>query len=127
MTEDTADDVVDSLWEWDVDEPSRSPTHFHEYCSLNLLDTTDDVPFMLDLAADGSRSVLARGAARALTYALRHAPALVAVILLVLTAQAALTDLNGIERLVPGQVGVVTLVLGGPTSWSCPRPRRSGR
>jgi len=105
--------VVDSLWEWDVDEPSKSPVHFHEYCSLNPLDTTDDVPFMLDFGAGSGRSRIARGTARAMTYGLRHTPALVTLILVLLAAQAALTGLSGIERLVPGRVGIATLALVG--------------
>ena len=107
----TDDSDAASLWVWDVDDAERTPTHFHQYCSLNLLDVTDDVPFMFDFGDDES-SLWATGTARALTYALRHAPALVTIVLLTLLIQAAVTDIDGVEQLFSTGVGIVPLVLG---------------
>ncbi|QCC48471.1 hypothetical protein [Halobellus limi] len=112
-TDDAAadDDTVDSLWEWDADRPERSPAHFHEFCSLNPLDTTDDLPFMLDFGDEEDR--WARRVGRALTYALRHTPVIVTGVVLLLLVQSAATDLHGVEQLLTGRLGVVTSVLGG--------------
>ena len=118
VTDDTTETSTDSLWVWDTDTPRESPAYFHEYCTLNPFDVTDDVPFMLDFGASrgdhgGQKPFAATLFARVLTYAFRHAPLLVVVAGTVLTLQAALTPLNGLEVLIPGTVGLVPAVVGG--------------
>ena len=117
MDDDSTDDPVDSLWVWDIENPQASPTYFHEYCSLNPFDLTEDVPFMLDFG-DDPKSYPSQLASRTLTYAFRHAPVLVIGALVVLTVQAAVTDLDGLAVLIPGQIGLAALVsAGGAALW----------
>lgn len=110
VDDEQTDERVDSLWVWSLDDPSASPTYLHEYCSLNPFDVTDEIPFMLDLGTE-PKSRLSRASGRVLTYAFRHAPVLVVAALVVLTVEAAVTELYGLEVLVPGQVGPVTIGL----------------
>lgn len=97
------------LWVWDADDPEATPRYFHEYCSLNPVDVTDDVPFMFDFGDDER---FARWVARAFTYAFRHAPLVVVAAVVLLLGQAALGPVNGVEVLIPGEVGLATLALG---------------
>lgn len=108
---DTDEELADQpLWVWDADDPEATPRYFHEYCSLNPLDVTDDVPFMFDFGSEDER--FARSVARVFTYAFRHAPLVVIAAVVVLLGQAALGPVNGVEVLLSEEVGIVTLALG---------------
>lgn len=117
MNEEQSNDSVDSLWVWSLDDPQSSPTYLHEYCSLNPFDVTDEVPFMLDFGTK-PKSRISRVSSRVLTYAFRHTPLIVLGALLLLTVEAAVTDIDGLEVLIPGQVGLATIgLVGGVTLW----------